>query len=94
MHIAHRKRDFVQFLTYFPFSQLYAKVSIPDIYLIPIQANNAGEGQGFSFQFNDTVTKICRELNARRNTRFRDKCREIEHYSNSVCLVHRATIDF
>jgi len=52
------------------FSQLYAKVSIPDIYLIPIQSNNAGEDQGVCFQFNDTVIKIGRELNARRNARF------------------------
>jgi hypothetical protein len=63
------------------FSQLYAKVSIPDIYLIPIQANNAGEGQGVSFQFNDTVTKIGRKLNARRNTRFLARDGQKEYYS-------------
>ena len=55
---------------YVCFSQLYAKVSIPDIYLIPIQANNAVENQGISFQFNDMVVKVVRELNARRNSRF------------------------
>jgi hypothetical protein len=52
------------------YSQLYAKVSIPDIYLISIQANNTGENQGGSFQFNDIVIKIGRELSARRNARF------------------------
>jgi hypothetical protein len=30
------------------FSQESTKVSIPDIYLIPIQVNKAGEGQGVS----------------------------------------------
>jgi hypothetical protein len=56
------------------FSQLYAKSSCPDIYLIPIQANEAGEEQGVPFQFNATVIKISRELNARRNTRFMGRC--------------------
>jgi len=49
------------------FSQLYAKASIPDICLIPIQANNAADGLDVSFQFNDTVTKIGRDFNMRRN---------------------------
>jgi len=51
-------------------SQLYAKASFPDIYSLPIQANNTGEGQSVSFQLNETVIKIGRELNARRNARF------------------------
>ena len=51
-------------------SQLYAKASFPDICSIPIQANNAGEVQGVSFDLNDTVVKIGRELNARKNARF------------------------
>ena len=37
---------------------------------IPFQADNKGEDQIVSFQFNDTAIKIGRELNARRNVRF------------------------
>jgi hypothetical protein len=51
-------------------SQECAKASFPDICSIPIQANNAGADQGVSFDLNDTVVKIGRELNARRNARF------------------------
>jgi hypothetical protein len=69
------QRNVAEILSYFlfrrkegaSFSQLYAKVSILDICLIPIQAKTAGEGQGVYYQFNDTGTKICREFNMRRN---------------------------
>ena len=43
---------------------------MPDTCLNPNQANNIEESQAVSFQLNDAVTKIGRELNARRNTRF------------------------
>jgi hypothetical protein len=42
------------------YSQLCAKVEIPDIYLIPHEANKAGEGQGVFSQFNEIVIKIGR----------------------------------
>jgi hypothetical protein len=64
------KRNSEQFQSCLTFSQLYAKASFPDICSIPIQANNAGADQGVSFDLNDTVVKIGRELNARRNARF------------------------
>jgi len=60
----------VKFLIPVEDSQLYAKTLIPDVYLISIQPNNTGEDQGVSFQFNETVIKIGRELNERRNARF------------------------
>jgi hypothetical protein len=65
------------------FSQLYAKVSIPDIYLVPLQANKAGEYQGVSFKFNDTFIKMGKEFDARENTRLKNNCSEIKHYSNT-----------
>jgi len=37
---------------------------------IPIQANKAGQMIRISFALNDTVVKITRAFNARRNTRF------------------------
>ena len=52
------------------FSQECAKASFPDICSIPIQANKARQIIGVSFDLNDTVVKIGRELNARRNARF------------------------
>jgi hypothetical protein len=52
------------------FSQLYAKTSFVDICSIPIQANKARQIIGVSFDLNDTVVKIGRALNARRNARF------------------------
>ena len=55
------------------FSQLYAKSSCPDIYLIPIQANTAKEDRGVSFDLNNTVVKITGAFNAKRNTRFLEK---------------------
>ena len=50
--------------------RLYAKVSIPDISSIPIQANKARQIMGVSFDLNDTVVKNGRVLNPRRNTPF------------------------
>jgi hypothetical protein len=70
------------------FSQECAKVSIPDIYLIPIQANKARQIMGVSFDLNNTVVKIGRAFNTRRNTRLRDKCRKTKHYSKTGYLVH------
>ena len=52
------------------YSQECAKASVPDIFSIPIQANKARQIMGVSFDLNDTVVKIGRELNARRNARF------------------------
>lgn len=43
---------------------------------------------GVLFDLNNTVVKIGMEFNARINTRFRDKCRETERYSNTDYLVH------
>ena len=63
-------------------------MSLPEMCLIPIQANITSAGQGVSSQFNDTVIKIGREFNARRNTRFQDKCRETDHHSNTGYPVH------
>jgi hypothetical protein len=51
------------------FSQLYAKASFPDICSIPIQANKARQIMGVSFDLNETVVKISRAFNTRRNTR-------------------------
>jgi hypothetical protein len=55
------------------FSQECAKASFPDICSIPIQANKARQIIGVSFDLNDTVVKIGRAFNTRRNTRLRDK---------------------
>jgi len=52
------------------FSQECAKASFPDICPIPIQANKARQIIGVSFALNDTIFKIDRELNARRNACF------------------------
>jgi len=57
----------------FAFSQECAKASFPDICSIPIQANKARHIIGVSFDLNDTVIKIGRAFNTRRNTRLRDK---------------------
>jgi len=52
------------------YSQLYAKASAPDICSIPIQANKARLIIGVSFALNDTVVKIARAFNAKKNIRF------------------------
>jgi len=64
--------------TFAEYSQLYAKVLIPDIYLIPIQANKAGQIIGTSFALNDTVVKMAWAFNASRNTRFLEDCCDAE----------------
>jgi hypothetical protein len=43
---------------------------------------------GVSFDLNDTVVKIGRAFNTRRNTRLRDKCRKTEPYSKTGYIVH------
>jgi hypothetical protein len=53
------------------FSQECAKASFPDICSIPIQVNKARQIIGVSFDLNDSVVKIGRVSNARRNARFR-----------------------
>ncbi len=52
-------------------SQECAKASFPDICSIPIQVNKARQIIGVSFDLNDSVVKIGRVFNARRNARFR-----------------------
>ena len=56
------------------YSQLHAKASVPDTCSIPIQANKAGQTIGISLALNDTVVKIARAFNARRNMRFLEEC--------------------
>jgi len=72
------------------FSQLYVKASFPDIGSIPIQANKARQIMGIFFQFNNTVIKIDRELNTRRNTRFIGKSDKMEQ-NNDVTLISPPT---
>ena len=50
------------------------------------EANKARQIIGVSFDLNDTVVKIARAFNTRRNSRFRDKYRKTEHYSNTGYL--------
>ena len=72
-------------------SQLYAKTSFPDICSIPIQAHKARQIMGVSFQFNDTVIKIERELNTRRNTSFMGNGDKMEQ-NNDVTLISPPTM--
>jgi hypothetical protein len=65
------------------FSQLYAKALLSDICSIPIQANKVRQIMGVFFDLHDTVVKIGRAFNTRRNTRLRDKCRKTAHYSKT-----------
>ena len=51
-------------------SQKCAKASVPDICSLPIQANKARHIMGVSFDLNNTVVKIARAFNAKKNTRF------------------------
>jgi hypothetical protein len=64
------------FQRYLTFSQECAKASFPDICSIPIQANKARQIIGVSFDLNDTVVKIGRAFNTRRNTRLRGKSQD------------------
>jgi len=64
----YTRNDYImEFLITDKYSQECAKASVPDIFSIPIQANKARQIMGVSFQFNNTVTKIDRELNTKRN---------------------------
>jgi hypothetical protein len=65
-----RDADFQVDSTESPSHSLYAKSSCRDICSIPIQANTTGEEKGISFDLNNTVVKIAKAFNARRNTHF------------------------
>ena len=69
-------------------------MSGPKICSITLQANNTGESQGVSFQFNDTVIKIGRELNARRNQRFLEEYCEAEQYRAVRLFVTPTIVEF
>jgi hypothetical protein len=81
----------IRWTTQNPFSQLYAKVSIPDICSIPIQVSNAGEDHGVSFPFKKTVIKIGRAFNTRRNTLFMRKGHKMWQ-NNDVTLISPPTM--
>jgi hypothetical protein len=72
------------------FSQECAKASFPDICPISIQANKARKIIGVSFDLNDTVVKIGRVFNTRRNTRFMGKGDKMEQ-NNDVTLISPPT---
>jgi len=55
--LIYRTGNLKQLQIYFTSSQLYAKVSIPDICSIPIQANKARHIIGVTFDFNAAPSK-------------------------------------
>lgn len=66
------------------FSQLCAKVSIPNICLIPIQANKTEMKQCVTFHFNEASPITGRALNMRRNTHFQKGLDVLEYHKDPV----------
>ena len=64
----YTRNDYImEFLITDKYSQKQTKVSGHKVCSIPLQANNIGQARGVSSQFNNTVAKIDRELNTKRN---------------------------
>ena len=53
-------------------------MSVPEICLIPLQANERRQDNGVTFDFNDAPGKTGRVFNAGRNQRFLEECCEAE----------------
>ncbi len=85
LFLAYRNRNLKQLQIYFTSSQLYAKLKIFKSIWFPLKQTKQAQVRGVSFHFNDTVVKIGREFNTRRNTRFKGRGYKMEQ-NNDVGL--------